>query len=552
MHAADVKIPTRVGLLGLSGLLAAMLLVAAAQPTPTRGDVGVEGPLPLAVSFIESEFGLATSEAIIVLEAQAASIQADARLRQAYGSAIIGTRIETETGALVVSVADPAAAEAISSEGFIVDLQRDSADVSAAREEATDLLVGLGISGFIVAEDPAAAGVVVQLSVDLDGSLLAEAESRLASLGFPVTVVAAEMPESYVRPGDEFANGEFSDSNCTFGFFLLDDFGTYYQTTATHCMSATEEVGDEVYHGIVGDAPREAIEGGLSNPLRGHYDFLVPNSDLVLVDLVDSEEGLVDNTVPLDGGSIAITGFAEPIVGMAVCSVGMTSNPEGECGVITEANFNLGLPTGFGEAFQYNIEGAGGDSGGPIFTPDGLAVGLIQGGINGSGDEPVTYGVPIARAIDEGYSIAAEEVQTVHLEKRGTSFGLDGNRGAENGQNVYLWDSDLGNINQLWAMIPRGNGYYSFQKSGTDHCLDGGKNGANGQTIYLWNCGSTNWNQQWKVIEVSGGYVRLEKRNAPDFSIDGGRNGANGQDVYMWDTDDGTNVNQHFTLTVVD
>ncbi len=125
-----------------------------------------------------------------------------------------------------------------------------------------------------------------------------------------------------------------------------------------------------------------------------------------------------------------------------------------------------------------------------------------------------------------------------------TNFGIDGNNGGGNGQNVYLWSASNGNINQQWVEINRGNGFYSYQKRNTNFCLDGGNGGANGQNVYLWTC-NNNQNQHWRKVNVGNGKFRLEKRNAPGFSIDGGNGGANGQNLYLWSSSNG-NQNQHW------
>ena len=55
----------------------------------------------------------------------------------------------------------------------------------------------------------------------------------------------------------------------------------------------------------------------------------------------------------------------------------------------------------------------------------------------------------------------------VSLRKRNASgFAMDGNRGARNGQNVYLWSYSSSNRNQKWDEISRGSGSFSYQKGG--------------------------------------------------------------------------------------
>jgi len=126
-----------------------------------------------------------------------------------------------------------------------------------------------------------------------------------------------------------------------------------------------------------------------------------------------------------------------------------------------------------------------------------------------------------------------------------TNFGIDGNNGGGNGQNVYLWSANNGNVNQQWAEINRGNGYFSYRKNNTNFCLDGGNGGGNGQNVYLWTCSNGNQNQHWRKVNVGNGRFRLEKRNAPAFSIDGNNGGGNGQNLYLWASSNG-NTNQHW------
>ena len=127
--------------------------------------------------------------------------------------------------------------------------------------------------------------------------------------------------------------------------------------------------------------------------------------------------------------------------------------------------------------------------------------------------------------------------QVVHMKKRNAQgFAIDGNRGAANGQSVYLWSQNSNNVNQQWIEISRGNGYYSYQKQGTDYCLDGGNGGANRQDVYLWECSDNNQNQHWEKVSTDSGFFQLVKRNAPGFALDGGSSGANGQNVQLFDS----------------
>jgi len=125
----------------------------------------------------------------------------------------------------------------------------------------------------------------------------------------------------------------------------------------------------------------------------------------------------------------------------------------------------------------------------------------------------------------------------VHITRRNESgFAIDGNRGGEKGQDVYLWNENSANVNQQWIEIDRGNGYYSYQKMGTDFAIDGGNGGENGQNVYLWAIDANNQNQQWQKVAVGGGAFRLVKRNAPGFALDGGVGAVDGQSIALFNS----------------
>ena len=136
--------------------------------------------------------------------------------------------------------------------------------------------------------------------------------------------------------------------------------------------------------------------------------------------------------------------------------------------------------------------------------------------------------------------------QTVIMQKQGTGFAIDGNRGtSQAGRQVYLWNTDARNVNQQWIEISRGSNTFSYQKNNTSLCLDGGNGGANRQPIVLQSCSSSNQNQQWRKISTGGNSYRLEKRNASGFSIDGNNGADFRQGIYLWGSNS-NNVNQQW------
>jgi len=139
---------------------------------------------------------------------------------------------------------------------------------------------------------------------------------------------------------------------------------------------------------------------------------------------------------------------------------------------------------------------------------------------------------------------------TFVMKKNDQPFSIDGNNGAREGQQLYIWKTDTSNENQQWVQIDQGNGYYSYKKYGTDVCWDGGDGGSKGQAVTLEVCDSDDMNQHWEKVKVRSGsdIYRFEKRNASGYSIDGDNGGENGQVMYLWSSSD-SNVNQQWELT---
>jgi hypothetical protein len=142
---------------------------------------------------------------------------------------------------------------------------------------------------------------------------------------------------------------------------------------------------------------------------------------------------------------------------------------------------------------------------------------------------------------------------TFVIEKQNTSFSIDGNGGAINGQQIYLWNSNENNNNQQWVQIQQDNGYYSFKKQDTNLCWDGGDGASRRQAVTLETCDSSNYDQHWAKVKVTSGTekYRLEKRNASGFSIDGNNSAARRQAIYLWNSNS-SNVNQQWNFNRID
>ncbi len=148
---------------------------------------------------------------------------------------------------------------------------------------------------------------------------------------------------------------------------------------------------------------------------------------------------------------------------------------------------------------------------------------------------------------------ASTNAATFVMEKNQQTFSIDGNGGAQQGQQIYLWRTNTDNANQQWVQISQGDSYYSYKKQGTNLCWDGGEGGSRRQPVTLEQCDEDNLNQHWKKVKVTSGteIYRFEKRNAPGWSIDGNRNADYRQAIYLWNSNS-NNVNQQWDLLRTD
>ena len=95
--------------------------------------------------------------------------------------------------------------------------------------------------------------------------------------------------------------------------------------------------------------------------------------------------------------------------------------------------------------------------------------------------------------------------------------------GVDKNESVYLTDWTLSN-DLKWEEIDRGNGYYSYQLLNTNYCMHAAAGNNDGQDVYLWNCDSEDDDQLWEKVEADSGSYRLLKGNNPEVALTIGSN----------------------------
>lgn len=165
---------------------------------------------------------------------------------------------------------------------------------------------------------------------------------------------------------------------------------------------------------------------------------------------------------------------------------------------------------------------------------------LTEVGINTLSSEPEDPVPPVTNI----------EKTTVVMQKQGTSYAIDGNGGANIGQQIYLWNTNTDNANQQWVQSKLENGYVTYNKINTTLCLDGGNGASRRQPVTLQVCDSSDQNQHWNKITLSNGSSRLEKRGT-SYSIDGNGGAERRQEIYLWNSSN-TNINQQWQFFTED
>ncbi len=156
----------------------------------------------------------------------------------------------------------------------------------------------------------------------------------------------------------------------------------------------------------------------------------------------------------------------------------------------------------------------------------------------------------LGKEVIPGEAVSVTGQSEFRLEKHKTDFSVDGNNGAQEGQQIYLWDSNNENINQQWVEKRLSNGFVQYQKNHTELCFDGGDGASRRQAVTLEVCDVSNVNQHWKKKDLGNNVFRLAKRDT-NYSIDGNGGAERRQQIYLWNSSD-TNVNQQWKFYALD
>ncbi|MGW6279148.1 S1 family peptidase [Kribbella sp. NPDC055071] len=327
--------------------------------------------------------GKVTGRSPLVAEALETRLGSDA--------GVVGSYYD-DSGALVVSVSDSAAAELVRQAGAIPRLVRFTiSQLNAVQDElnnlAKDSSAGKVRSWYV---DPVSGTVVVSVPRGADDSITRRFLARAEAKGDKVSV--RRVVGRVTTTADDFSlrGGVQVDKNtgyiCSLGFNARTTKGNPIFLTAGHCTAGKPSFSRNGY--VLGNT----------------YSSSFPGHDFGAVGVIEGwdQQGYVEGW---GAGNIAVKGLANQTVGSELCKSGKSTG--WTCGKIVARNVtvNYGNNRIVRGLFQHTACVEAGDSGGANMTGN-YAEGITSGAalINGqclekSGQTNESYAQPIAEAL---------------------------------------------------------------------------------------------------------------------------------------------------------
>ncbi|GGV64189.1 protease [Streptomyces griseoloalbus] len=305
------------------------------------------------------------------------------RLAGLLGDAFAGSYYDRASRQLVVNVVPGDDSD------VIVRAEKAGAAVREVDNSMTELEAGARtlkaratIPGTSWAVDPRTNKILVTADRTVTGDRWNRLESTVRSLGSGMAAIkrSAGTFKTFASGGDAiFAGG----SRCSLGFNVTAGDGTPAFLTAGHCGVAAEQWSD-----AQGGQPIATVDQAV---FPGEGDFALVTYDDPATE-APSEVDLGEGTVP-------ITEAAEATVGQEVFRMGSTTGlADGQVlGLNATVNYPEGTVTGL---IQTDVCAEPGDSGGSMFTQDGLAIGLTSGGSGDCTAGGETFFQPVTTALE--------------------------------------------------------------------------------------------------------------------------------------------------------
>jgi streptogrisin B len=284
-----------------------------------------------------------------------------------------GAYYDAEAKSMVVNVTAEAGAETVRAAGVVPKLVKYS---TAHLDQAGQAALGADIAGTAWAIDPVTDKLVVTADSRVTSGQLGKLKAATASYGDAVTVKRTTGTfTKLIGGGDAIYGGSY---RCSLGFNVASGSATYF-LTAGHCG----EVASTWY-----------ANASHSTTLGTNVGYSFPTNDYALVRYTNTAIAK-----PGTAGDTEITSSGNAYVGQSVLRDGSTTGIHGGTVTGLNATVNYGGGDVVGQMIQTNVCAESGDSGGPLYTSGGIALGLTSGGSGDCTSGGTTFFQPVAEAL---------------------------------------------------------------------------------------------------------------------------------------------------------
>ncbi|MEU7048276.1 S1 family peptidase [Streptomyces eurythermus] len=317
----------------------------------------------------------------------------DARLRELLGDAFAGSYYDSGRQQLVVNVVngdDNVIVRAKKAGAVVRQVANSAAELRAA---ARTLRAEAAIPGTSWAVDPRTDKILVTADSTVTGARWDRLRSAVRGLGPGMATLkrSAGTFKTFASGGDAiFSRAQGGGVRCSLGFNVTAADGRPAFLTAGHCGVAAEKWSDTETGEPIATVDRATFPG---------------EGDFSLVTYDDPGTRAPSEVDAGDGRTVPISRAAEATVGQAVFRTGSTTGlHDGRVtGLDATVNFRSetdpgGVDTVTG-LIRTDVCAEPGDSGGPLFTQDGGALGLTSGGSGDCTGGGETFFQPVTTAL---------------------------------------------------------------------------------------------------------------------------------------------------------
>ncbi|GAA2736636.1 S1 family peptidase [Streptomyces nogalater] len=317
----------------------------------------------------------------------------DARLRKILGDAFAGSYYDSGRQQLVVNVVggdDNVIVQAKKAGAVVRQVAHSAAELKSA---ARTLKAEATIPGTSWAVDPRTNKVLVTADSTVTGAEWARLRSAVRGLGPGMATLDKTTGtfKTFASGGDAvFSQAQGGSVRCSLGFNVTAADGRPAFLTAGHC----------------GVAARKWSDAAAGEPMATVDQATFPGAgDFSLVTYDDPGTPAPGEVDAGDGRTVPIRRAAEATAGQAVFRMGSTTGLHGGrvTGLDATVNFQSetdpdGVDTVTG-LIRTDVCAEPGDSGGPLFTQDGSALGLTSGGSGDCTGGGETFFQPVTTAL---------------------------------------------------------------------------------------------------------------------------------------------------------